>query len=66
MKKTYMVPKMEQEMIEDVLPLCVSGGIKGCSGVGGGGFGGIDTGGLKDPSAPGREDFGDELNELLW
>lgn len=23
-----MVPKMEQEMIEDVLPLCVSGGIK--------------------------------------
>ena len=48
-----------------VLPLCVSGGIKGSSGVGGGGFGGIDTGGLKDPSAPGREDFGDELNELL-
>jgi len=55
-------PKAEQY----VLPLCVSGGIKGSSGVGGGGFGGIDTGGLKDPSAPGREDFGDELNELLW
>ena len=62
-----MVPKMEQEMIEDVLPLCgVSGGIKGSSGVGGGGFGGIDMGGLKDPSAPGREDFEDELNKLLW
>ena len=53
-------------MAHIVLPLCVSGGIKGSSGVGGGGFGGIDTGGLKDPSAPGREDFGDELNELLW
>ena len=41
-------------------------GVKGGGGVVDSGFGGIDTSGLKDPSAPGREDFGDELNELLW
>lgn len=67
MKKTYMAPKMEQEIMKEVLPLCNSG-VKGGGIPGAPGFGGKDLGGIHDPAANERFDFEEELglNGLLW
>ena len=43
MKKTYMAPRMEQIVMNDVQPLCASG-VKAGGGVVDSGFGGVDTG----------------------
>ena len=70
MKKTYMAPKMEQMVMKDVMPLCVSG-VKAGGGVVDSGFGGVDAGGSLIPAAKEMPDFDDlegelGLNGLLW
>jgi len=70
MKKTYMAPRMEQIIMKDVMPLCVSG-VKAGGGVVDSGFGGVDAGGSLIPAAKEMPDFEDiegelELNGLLW
>ncbi len=70
MKKTYMAPRMEQIIMKDVMPLCVSG-VKAGGGVVDSGFGGVDAGGSLIPAAKEMPDFEDlegelGLNGLLW
>ena len=65
MKKTYMAPKMEEERMTEMLPLCISG----VGGTGGGvdaGYGGIDDGGTLEPAIKEMVDFGDEPVRTLW
>ena len=47
MKKTYMVPSIDQVLMEDEVEL-LSGSVKGSNGIG---YGGVDTEGSKDPDA---------------
>lgn len=65
MKKVYVAPMMELEMIEEELPLCGSVGSSG-GGVDVGGLGGVDEEGLLDPAANFRLDFEEEQDKLLW
>lgn len=65
MKKIYLTPKMESVMIEDIQPLCTSGGVGGSGIPGAPDFGGIDPGG-KEPSAKEIAEFEDAIDGLLW
>jgi hypothetical protein len=47
MKKTYMVPSIDQVLMEDEVEL-LYGSVKGSNGIG---YGGVDTEGSKDPDA---------------
>ena len=67
MKKTYMTPKMECFVMNDIQPICTSG--VGGSGISDApGFGGIDLGGVggKDPAAKEIAEFEEVLDGLLW
>lgn len=63
MKKQYVTPALECEMMDENLPLCTSP----VAGSGGGvdaGYGGIATGNEHEPSAKERS-YADEVEELL-
>ena len=47
MKKIYMVPSIDQVLMEDEVEL-LYGSVKGSNGIG---YGGVDTEGSKDPDA---------------
>lgn len=64
MKKTYMTPKMECFVMNDIQPICTSG--VGGSGISDApGFGGKDPGG-KEPSAKEIAEFEEVLDGLMW
>ena len=63
-KKRYLAPVMERFEMNNVLPVCVSPGVRG-EGLG---YGGVDGEGTKDPSAQQRviEDLEAGEAEALW
>ena len=65
MERTYMTPLMEQNEMEELLPLCNSG-IDASGGDVDVGYGGVDFDGLLDPESKMRPDLGEELNIIFW
>lgn len=65
-KKRYVAPLMECEMLNEVLPLCLSGKVKSGGVIDDILFGGVDTGGDKEPSIKEMQDFNEEFGKLLW
>lgn len=64
-KKVYIAPEIEQQTMEDELPLCQSpsGVTSTGDAVRGIGYGGVDKGGTVEPSAKKRfDEFCDELD----
>ena len=58
-RKRYMSPAIEAEGMS-AMELLAASGVRSDKGIG---YGGVDSGGTKDPSAPGYDDYDEEGKE---